>query len=101
MHAAPYVTSTDKVGRRRAAAILARAYTVAHQYEPHLTAHTEQLDQQPLHALVGASEHADLLVVGMVGERLDEVVIGSVARYATGSPAATPRPRRSTRWPKS
>lgn len=85
VHAAPYVTLTDKAGRRRAAAILARAYTVAHQYEPNLTAHTEQLNQQPLHALVAASEHAELLVVGMVGERLDEVVIGSVALTVSAS----------------
>jgi nucleotide-binding universal stress UspA family protein len=79
LHAAPYVTPTNTVGRRRAAAILGRAYTVAHQYEPQLLAHTEQLDQQPVHVLVEASKDAELLVVGMAGERLGEVVIGSVA----------------------
>ncbi|MGH4012045.1 MAG: universal stress protein [Pseudonocardiaceae bacterium] len=85
VHAAPYVTPTNKVGRRRATAILGRAYTVAHQYEPQLLAHTEQLDQQPVHALVEASKDAALLAVGMVGDRLGEVVIGSVALSVSAS----------------
>ncbi len=85
VHAAPYVTSTDQVARRRAAPVLGRAYTVARQYEPHVPAHTEQLDQQPVQALVDASKNADLLVVGMAGERFGEVVIGSVALAVSAS----------------
>jgi nucleotide-binding universal stress UspA family protein len=77
VHAAPYARDADTRGR--AQGILARAYTVAHRAEPTVTAHTEQLDQRPAPALTAAAEHADLLVVGMIGERHDEVVIGSVA----------------------
>ena len=85
VHAAPYVTSTDKTVRRRAEGVLGRAYTVAHQDEPHVSAHTAQLDQQPIPALVDASRNAALLVVGMAGERFGEVVIGSVALAVSAS----------------
>lgn len=84
VHAAPYATQRSEPGRRRAAAILARAYTVAHQCEPRVPAHTEQLDHQPVAALVRASERAELLVVGMVGERPGEVILGSVALTVSG-----------------
>jgi nucleotide-binding universal stress UspA family protein len=83
VHAAPY--AVDAETRRRAKAILARAYTVAHRAEPTVPAHTEQLDQPPTPALLAAAEDAGLLVVGMIGERPDEVVIGSVALGLSGT----------------
>ena len=75
LHAAPYAAPPSRVGRHRAQAILAHAYTVAHHAEPDLDVRTELVvDQQPVTALVSASEDAELLVVGMVGgQRLDEV----------------------------
>jgi nucleotide-binding universal stress UspA family protein len=85
VHAAPYAASRDEACRHRAAAILARAYTVAHQYEPHVAVHTHQTSQQPVPALLHAAENADLLVVGMRGERLGEVLIGSVALAVSGA----------------
>jgi nucleotide-binding universal stress UspA family protein len=85
VHAAPCVTAADRAVRRRAAAVLGRAYTVAHQYEPQVPAHTEQLDQQPIQALVNASKDADLLVVGMARARFGEVVIGSAALAVSAS----------------
>jgi nucleotide-binding universal stress UspA family protein len=83
VHAAPY--ARDAGTRGRAKAILARAYTVAHRAEPTVAARTEQLDQRPAPALSAAAEHADLLVVGMIGERPDEAVIGSVALDVSGT----------------
>jgi nucleotide-binding universal stress UspA family protein len=85
MHAAPYATPPSRVGRHRAQAILAHAYTVAHHAEPGVAVRTELVDdQQPVAALVAASEGAELLVVGMAGGRLDEVVLGSVAVAVSG-----------------
>jgi len=83
VHAAPY--ATDATTRGRARAILARAYTVAHRAEPGVTAHTHQLDRPPTPALTATGEHAALLVVGMIGERPDEVVIGSHALALAGT----------------
>jgi nucleotide-binding universal stress UspA family protein len=80
---APYVTTADT--RRRARAILARAYTLAHRAEPTVAAHTVLLDQAPTPALCAAAEQAALLVVGMIGERPDELVIGSVALDLAGT----------------
>lgn len=59
---------------------------MAHHAEPDLDVRTELVvDQQPVTALVSASEDAELLVVGMVGgQRLDEVVLGSVAVAVSG-----------------
>ena len=85
MHAAPYATADNKPARRRVTAILGRAYTVAHQQEPRVPAHTEQIDEQPVCALVDASRNAQLLVIGMRGERPSEVVIGSTALAVSGA----------------
>ena len=85
VHAAPYATSDNKPGRRRAAAILGRAYTVAHQHEPHVPARTEQIDEQPVRVLVNASSNAQLLVIGMRGERPSEIVIASTALAVSGA----------------
>jgi len=85
VHAAPYVTPADGPGLRRAAAILGRAYTVAHQHDPHVPAHTQRIDEQPVRALVKASHNAQLLVVGMRGEGPGQVVIGSTALAVSGA----------------
>jgi nucleotide-binding universal stress UspA family protein len=85
VHAAPYVASANEAGRHRATAILGRAYTVAHQHEPGVAAHTQRIDEQPVPTLVDASRHAELLVVGMRGEGPGEVVIGSVALAVSGA----------------
>jgi nucleotide-binding universal stress UspA family protein len=85
VHAAPYATPDNKPARRRVTAILGRAYTVAHQHEPGVPAHTERLDEQPVRALIDASSNAPLLAVGMRGERPSEVVIGSTALAVSGA----------------
>lgn len=85
VHAAPYATLDNKPARRRATAILGRAYTVAHQHEPRVAAHTERADEQPVRALIDSSQNAQLLVVGMRGERPSEVVIGSTALAVSGA----------------
>lgn len=85
VHAAPYATGDNKPGRRRVTAILGRAYTVAHQHEPLVSAHTEAVDDQPVRTLVDASSNAQLLVVGMRGERPSEVVIASTALAVSGA----------------
>jgi nucleotide-binding universal stress UspA family protein len=85
VHAAPYAASTDDAGCRRAAAVLGRAYTVAHQFEPRVVAHTQRVDEQPVRTLLDAATNADLLVVGMRGEGPGEVVIGSVALAVSGA----------------
>jgi nucleotide-binding universal stress UspA family protein len=85
VHAAPYATPDNKPARRRVTAILGRAYTVAHQHEPGVPAHTERLDEQPVRALIDASSNAPLLVIGMRGERPSEVVIGSTALAVSGA----------------
>jgi nucleotide-binding universal stress UspA family protein len=85
VHAAPYATADNKPGRRRVTAILGRAYTVVHQHEPHVPAHTEVSDESPVRALVDASSNACLLVIGMRGEQPGEVVIGSTALAVSGA----------------
>jgi nucleotide-binding universal stress UspA family protein len=85
VHAAPYATPDNKPGRRRVTAILGRAYTVAHQYEPHVPARTEQIDEQPVRVLVNASSNAQLLVIGMRGERPSEIVVASTALAVSGA----------------
>ncbi|MBN9101004.1 MULTISPECIES: universal stress protein [unclassified Pseudonocardia] len=85
LHAAPYATPPGRAGRHRAEAILAHAFTVAHRTEPDLAVRTELVvEQQPAAALLAAAEDAELLVVGMAGGRLDEVVLGSVAVAVSG-----------------
>lgn len=85
VHAAPYAASTNDPGCRRATAILGRAYTVAHQFEPRVVAHTQRVDEQPVRTLLDAASNADLLVVGMRGEGPGKVVIGSVALAVSGA----------------
>jgi nucleotide-binding universal stress UspA family protein len=85
VHTAPYATPEDKPGHRKVTAILGRAYSVARQREPRVPAHTEVIDEQPVRALVDASSNAQLLVVGMRGERPSEVVIGSTALAVCGA----------------
>lgn len=85
LHAAPYATPENKPGRRRVTAILGRAYTVAHQQEPRVPAHTEHIDEQPVRALVDATRNDQLLVIGMRGERPGEVVLGSTALAVSGA----------------
>jgi nucleotide-binding universal stress UspA family protein len=77
VHAAPY--ATGPAGVSRAAAILARAHTVARQREPHVDVGTERVDDHPVPALVRASEDAELLVVGMASGGTGGVRYGSVA----------------------
>lgn len=82
VHAAPY--AVDAPARRRAAGILARAYTVAHRAEAAVAARTEQLDGAPAAALEAASENADLLVIGLIGRRPEDIALGSVAHSVPG-----------------
>jgi nucleotide-binding universal stress UspA family protein len=82
VHAAPY--ATDEPGRRRAASLLARAFTVAHRRDPAVDAHTELIIDAPVAGLVGASANAGLLVIGMIGEKSGDVLLGSVAPAVTG-----------------
>ncbi|MHA6783110.1 universal stress protein [Pseudonocardia saturnea] len=83
VHAGPYATGDYAPGRRRAAAILAGAYTVAHRCEPGVEAHTELSDDAPVAALVHASRHADLLVVGLLGGHPGDLLVGSIAPALT------------------
>ncbi|MFC4944927.1 universal stress protein [Pseudonocardia sp. GCM10023141] len=83
VHAAPY--ATDAPGRRRAATLLARAFTVAHRRAPAVETHTELIVDEPVVGLVRASENAGLLVIGIIGERTGDVVLGSVAPAVTGA----------------
>ncbi len=82
VHAAPYAGDPD--ARARAEAIVALAYTTAYRQEPGVEVHTELLDRQPVPALTGASDGAALLVVGMAGGRIGDVVIGSTALAVSG-----------------
>ena len=81
VHAAPYAATAADT--RHATAILARAFTAARHHEPTIAAHTSRLDEQPVPALVNAGAEAALLVLGMVGRGLGEVVLGSVAAAVT------------------
>ncbi|WP_147201270.1 universal stress protein [Pseudonocardia asaccharolytica] len=83
VHAAPY--ATDPAGRRRAASILARGYTVALRQAPDVKMRTERLDGQPLRALLDAADRAALMVVGMVGgDHVHDALIGSLALDLAG-----------------
>ena len=63
VHAGPYdVTRELSPGRRRASAVLARAFTVARRHEPRVEAHTQLSGESPVTALVHASADAELLV---------------------------------------
>jgi nucleotide-binding universal stress UspA family protein len=77
VHVAPYADSD--AGRRHARAILGRAHTVAHQKEPDAVISTELCDGKPPETLIATARDADLLVVGMVGERASDILVGSVA----------------------
>lgn len=86
VHAAPYLRGTaDSPERRRARAILARGYTVAHQAARDLPVTTELIAGAPAEVLVGVSQSAGLLVLGMVGTgAADEILLGSVALDVSG-----------------
>ncbi|GAA3232492.1 universal stress protein [Pseudonocardia petroleophila] len=83
VHAGPYASGDQAAGRRRAAAILARAFTVARRREPAVEAHTLLSDQAPVAALVHASRHAELLVVGLLGGHPGDLLVGSIAPALT------------------
>jgi nucleotide-binding universal stress UspA family protein len=83
VHAGPYAGGDYALGQRRANALLARAYTVAHQREPGLQIHTEFSDDAPLATLVRASRHAELLVVGLLGGHPGDLLVGSIAPALT------------------
>lgn len=86
LHGAPYLRgAADSPERRRARAILALGYTVAHRAAPELPVTTELVEGAPAEVLVVASETAVLLVLGMVGTgAVDEIVLGSVALDVSG-----------------
>jgi nucleotide-binding universal stress UspA family protein len=99
VHAAPYLRgAADSPERRRARAILAYGYTAAHRAAPHLPVTTELVAGAPAEVLVGASEGAVLLVLGIVGTgAVDEILLGSVALDVSGrahSPVVVVRSRR-------
>jgi nucleotide-binding universal stress UspA family protein len=99
VHAAPYLRGTaDSPERHRARAIRARGYTEAHRAAPDLPVTTELVAGNPAEVLVGASEGAVLLVLGMVGTgAADEILLGSVALDVSGrahSPVVVVRGRR-------
>ncbi|MHA6794219.1 universal stress protein [Pseudonocardia bannensis] len=80
VHAAPYATEPTGPGRRRADAILARAYTLARRQGHALDVHTERSDHEPEQALLEAADRAQLLVLGMAGgQRLTDALIPSTA----------------------
>ena len=83
VHAGPYATGDYAPGRRRAAAILGRAYTIAHRREPGIEAHTELCSDAPLAALVNASRNAEVLVVGLLGGHPGDLLVGSIAPALT------------------
>jgi nucleotide-binding universal stress UspA family protein len=83
VHAAPY--ATDGPGKQRASALLARAYTVARHHDPSVEAHTDLVVGSAHTGLVTAAKGAALLVIGMIGERSGEVVLGSVAFEVAGA----------------
>jgi nucleotide-binding universal stress UspA family protein len=81
VHAALYLGTRDDpdgptVGR--AAAVLARARSVAHQIAPELTTDIAVLPDPPVAALVDASADAELVVIGMIAGTGAEIVLGSV-----------------------
>lgn len=99
VHAAPYLRgAADSPERHRARAIIARGYTEAHRAAPGLPVTTELVAGNPAEVLVGFSEGAALLVLGMAGTgAVDEILIGSVALDVSGrahSPVVVVRGRR-------
>jgi len=81
VHAAPYLGTPDDpdgptVGR--AAAVLARARSVAHQIAPELTTDVAVLPDPPVAALVDASADAEVVAIGMIAGTGAEIVLGSV-----------------------
>ena len=99
VHAAPYLrAAADSPKRRRARTILAGGYTVAHRAAPDLPVTTELVAGAPAKVLIGASEGAALLVLGMVGTgAVEEILLGSVALDVSGrahSPVVVVRGRR-------
>lgn len=99
VHAAPYLSgAADSPEWRRARAILALGYTVAHRAAPDLPVTTELVAGVPTEVLISASEGAALLVLGMVGTgAFDEIVPGSVALDISGrahTPVVVVRGRR-------
>ena len=86
VHAAPYLGTPDDpdgptVGR--AAAVLARARSVAHQIAPELATDVAVLPDPPVAALVDASADAELIVIGMIAGTGAEIVLGSVTLDVT------------------
>ncbi len=79
VHVAPAAARVD--GHRHATDLLARAYTVAHRGVPDATVHTELLVGDPMTTLAGASAGACQLVVGIIGERLGGIVLGSMTLH--------------------
>jgi nucleotide-binding universal stress UspA family protein len=99
VHAAPYLQgAADSPERRRARAILAGGYTVAHHAAPDLPVTTELAACVPVEVLVYASKGTALLVLGMVGAGVtDEILLGSVALDVSArahSPVVVVRGRR-------
>ncbi|WP_214370753.1 universal stress protein [Pseudonocardia sp. H11422] len=85
VHAAPYAADPTGPGRRRADAILARAYTVARRQGHAVDVHTERLDHEPVRSLLEVAGRAQLLVLGMVhGDRPEDVFITSTAMRVSG-----------------
>lgn len=84
VHAGPYdVTRELSPGRRRASAVLARAFTVARRHEPRVEAHTQLSGESPVTALVHASVDAELLVVGLLSGHPGDRLIPSIAPALT------------------
>jgi nucleotide-binding universal stress UspA family protein len=77
VHVAPYADTM--AAKRHALGILGHALTAAHQQERHATVTTDLLGGDPAETLVHTARGAALLVVGMVGERTADVLVGSVA----------------------
>ncbi len=76
----------DAATRPDTDAILGRARTLADQGGPGLATRTLLACDRPTSALTEASRSADLLVVGMIGDREPEIDLGSVALgLATGA----------------
>ncbi len=77
VHAAPY--ATNPAGVRRAAAILGRAYTLAHRREPGVPTHTVRVTDAAVPALVEATRGASLLVIGMLSGHPGDDLVSSMA----------------------
>lgn len=82
-HAAPYATDGD--GRRRAAAILQRAFTVARRAGcDGVAIHTESVDGPILGSLREMAAGSVLLVVGMMDGDVEDALLGSHALALAG-----------------